>query len=183
MNDFSLFILDLVENALAAHASRIEVFLQENREENRLSLNITDNGCGMDEETRQKALNPFYTTKKTRRIGLGLPFIKMAAEDAEGMFSLESTPGKGTVLKADFPADHLNTPPLGDLAATVYALSIHQEMKEFHFIYAVGLDRFEYDLDRVKSILDGLPLTTGVVMEFIMEYVQDHIDHLRRGNK
>jgi len=181
MKDLSLFILDLTENALAAHASEIEIRIQEDREDNRLCLQIRDNGRGMDENTRKKALDPFFTTKTSRKIGLGLPFIKMAAELAEGSFRLDSEPGKGTTVSVEFPLNHLNTPPLGDLPATVYALSSHQEMQKFHFFYGVGSDRFEYDLDQIKSILDGLPLTRGDVMNFITEYIREHIDHLRGG--
>lgn len=181
MKDLSLFVLDLAENAIAAHASRIEIRIEENREANRLTLQIRDNGCGMDELMCRCALDPFFTTKTTRKIGLGLPFVKMAAELAEGRFQLDSESGKGTIVTAEFPIDHLNTPPLGDLPATIYTLSTHQEMHEFTFFYVVGSDRFEYDLDQIKSILDGLPLTRGDVMKFITEYIREHLDHLRGG--
>jgi anti-sigma regulatory factor (Ser/Thr protein kinase) len=183
MNDLSLYILDLVENSINAHASVIEVTARENRAENLLELTIRDNGIGMDETTQKKALDPFYTTRKTRRVGLGLPFIKMATEDALGSFSLQSVPGEGTLVVARFSADHVNTPPLGDLAATLYAISVHQEIKEFKYHHLAGSRSFNYDLDQVKSVLDGVPLTEGKVMKFIMEYIQENIDSIRGGTQ
>jgi len=181
MNDLSLYILDLVENSINAHASMIEVTVREDQNKNLLELTIRDNGMGMDEATSAKALDPFYTTRTTRRVGLGLPFIKMATEEALGTFRLESSPGVGTVLTAGFPADHINTPPLGDLAATAYAISIHQEVKGFKYRHVVGQQAFEYDLDQVKSVLDGVSLTEGKVMKFILEYIQENIDSIRGG--
>lgn len=181
MNDLSLYLLDLVENSIAAKASMIEVEVAEDRKANRLSLTICDNGRGMDETTREKALDPFFTTRTTRRVGLGLPFIRMAAEDALGTFSLESALGVGTTLCATFVADHVNTPPLGDLAATLCAISLHQDVTGFRYVHVVDGRRFEYDLQQVKTILDGTPLTAGGVMKFLHQYIHENIDHIRGG--
>lgn len=181
MNDLSLYILDLVENSIAAKASMIDVEVLEDGKGNRLSLTIRDNGKGMDETTQRKALDPFYTTRTTRKVGLGLPFIKMAAEDALGTFSLESQPGVGTVLVATFVTDHVNTPPLGDLGATLVAISLHQEVTGFRYVHIVDGRRFEYDLEQIKAILEGTPLTAGGILKFLHQYIQENIDHIRGG--
>jgi len=181
MNDLSLYLLDLVENSIAAQATMIEVTVREDRKSNRLELIIADNGRGMDANTLHKALDPFYTTRTTRKVGLGLPFIQMAAEDAEGNLSLESTPGVGTTLHVCFQANHVNTPPLGDLPASIYAISIHQAVQGFIYHHITDEFQFHYDLDQVRSILDGTPLTNGKVMKFLLEYIQENIDSVRGG--
>jgi len=181
MNDLSLYLLDLVENSIAADATMIEVTIREDHRNNRLEMIIADNGKGMDEMTKRKAVDPFYTTRTTRKVGLGLPFIQMAAEDAEGSFSLESTLGVGTTLHVCFQADHINTPPLGDLAASIYDISIHQAVQGFKYHHITDEFQFHYDLDQVRTLLDGTPLTDGKVMKFLLEYIQENIDSIRGG--
>jgi hypothetical protein len=181
MNDLSLYILDLVENSIAANATMIEVTICEDHQKNQLELIIADNGLGMDEVTQHKALDPFYTTRTTRKVGLGLPFIQMAAIDAEGSLSLESKPGAGTTLRVRFQADHVNTPPLGDLPATIYAISIHQAVQGFKYHHITDEFQFHYDLDQVRALLEETPLTDGKVMKFLIEYLQENIDLIRGG--
>lgn len=181
MNDLSLYLLDLVENSINAKATLIEVTLREQTNLNLLELIIEDNGKGMDEETLKKVLDPFFTTRTTRRVGLGLPFIKMAAEDAGGYLSIESKPKAGTRLYVRFQADHINTPPFGDLASSIYSISIHQEIGGFIYHYIKNEQQFHYDLSEIKSILNGVPLTDGNVMKFIKEYIKENMESLRGG--
>ena len=103
MEDLSLHILDIVENALAASARAVEILIVEDAEQDRLSLEIRDDGKGMDEETRRRALDPFFTTRTTRRIGLGLPLLAQAAQASGGRLELESAPGRGTTVRAFKP--------------------------------------------------------------------------------
>jgi hypothetical protein len=181
MNDLSLSILDLVENSIAARATSIDVTVNEDHKLNRLIVTIIDNGCGMDEVTVKNALDPFYTTKTTRRVGLGLPFVKMAAEDAGGTLFLSSKPSQGTELIVSFTLDHVNTPPLGDLASTIYTICAHQAVQGFTYHHLVGDHRFDFDLQQVKTILQGVPVTDGSVMKFLLEYLNENIDLIRGG--
>jgi len=119
MEDLSLHILDVVENCLAASATRVEIAIIEDTERDLLSLEIRDNGRGMDAETCRKALDPFYTTRTTRRVGLGLPLLAQAAREGGGHFELESEPGRGTTVRAVFQRSHPDRKPLGDVAATL----------------------------------------------------------------
>ena len=116
-------ILDIVQNAFESGAT--EVRLEMVRRKSRLAVAVQDNGCGMDAATRQKALDPFWSDSKKhpgRKVGLGLPFLKQAAEQCGGEFELASEPGRGTTVKFAFDLANVDAPPTGDVAGTLAAL-------------------------------------------------------------
>jgi signal transduction histidine kinase len=119
MEDLSLHILDIVENSLSASAREIMILIDEDRGKDLLSLEIRDNGEGMDEEMRRKALDPFFTTRTTRHVGLGLPLLAQAARESGGTIQVDSTPGQGTLVKAVFQLSHPDLKPLGDIPGTL----------------------------------------------------------------
>ena len=135
MQDLSLHILDIIENSLAASASRIEVLIEEDTPHDLLSLEIIDNGEGMDAETREKALDPFFTTRSTRRVGLGLPMLAQAARESGGTLELASHPGQGTAVKAVFQLSHPDRKPLGDIAESLRAVLAGRPALDLHFEY------------------------------------------------
>jgi len=122
MEDLSLHILDIVENSLAAGASRIEIRITEDTRQDLLALEISDNGKGMDPETARRTLDPFFTTRTTRKVGLGLPLLAQAAEQAGGRLEVVSGPGRGTTVRAEFRLSHPDMKPLGDVAETLRAI-------------------------------------------------------------
>ena len=122
MEDLSLHILDIVENSLNAAANRVEIQIAEDTVQDLLCIVITDNGRGMDEEARARALDPFYSTRTTRRVGLGLSLLAQAARECEGDLTLRSAPGEGTEVRATFRLSHPDCKPMGDLAATLAAI-------------------------------------------------------------
>lgn len=122
MEDLSLHILDILENSVAAEASEITILIAEDSAGDQLVLEIRDNGKGMDEGTRKKALDPFFTTRTTRRVGLGLPLLAQAARESGGSLDLDSAPGQGTSVRATFQLSHPDRKPLGDLGATLGAI-------------------------------------------------------------
>ncbi len=133
MEDLSLHTLDIAENAIRAGARKIEIGIFEDIKGNLLSIRIKDDGAGMDEETLKKALDPFFTTKRNRRIGLGLSMLAQAAKEAGGDIKLDSKIGKGTDVLATFRYDHLDRKPLGDMNETMATLIAGHP--EVHFIY------------------------------------------------
>jgi signal transduction histidine kinase len=135
MEDISLHIMDIAENSLKAGATRISIILEEDAGSSTLKLIIEDNGCGMDGETCERALSPFYSTKKTTPIGLGLPLLKQAAQDTGGDLILESRPGKGTKVTAFFRTGHIDMKPLGDLKTTFMTLQMSHPEVEMDFDY------------------------------------------------
>ena len=119
MRDIALHVLDIMENAVNAGATRIRVEVKTEREGEVLTLEIRDNGNGMDEVTRKRALDPFFTKKPGKRIGLGIPLLAQAARDAGGNLSIESSPGEGTSIRATFALSHPDRKPMGDIQETV----------------------------------------------------------------
>ncbi len=135
MEDLSLHILDIVENSIAASANRIEILIVEDTHRDLLSLEIRDNGSGMDEEARKKALDPFFTTRTTRRVGLGLPLLAQAARESGGNLEIDSQPGRGTTVRAVFQLSHPDRKPLGDIAETLRTLLAGRPDLDLQFQY------------------------------------------------
>ena len=133
MEDFSLHVLDVAQNALAAGASRIEIRIFEEHKENIMGIEIKDNGCGMDERAVKMALDPFYTTKPNKRVGLGLPLLAQAAREAEGNIEIKTALGKGTAVRATFQLSHPDLKPLGDMLETMATLTCAHPQVEFVF--------------------------------------------------
>ena len=120
MRTLSEHVLDIVQNAIKAKATLIEIIVEEDKINNLCSLIIKDNGCGMDKKTVDHAVDPFFTSRTTRKVGLGLPLLKQNAEASGGSFKLESEQGKGTIVTASFELSHLDKPPLGDIWESYY---------------------------------------------------------------
>jgi C4-dicarboxylate-specific signal transduction histidine kinase len=136
MEDLSLHVLDVAENAIMADASRIEIFITDDRDEGIQSIEIIDNGTGMDEETKKKVLDPFFTTKN-KKTGLGIPLFAQAAKDAGGRMEIQSASGKGTKIKATFKLDHIDKKPLGNMDETMRVLKATHPEVDFIYEYIV----------------------------------------------
>ena len=119
MDELALHVLDIVENSLAAGADRIRIAVDEDRRHNRLVIRIRDNGRGMSARALKRSMDPFYTTKTVRRIGLGLSLMAQACRAAGGRLDVRSTRGRGTSVRAEFVFDHIDRQPLGNMALTV----------------------------------------------------------------
>ncbi|MDY0044729.1 MAG: ATP-binding protein, partial [Syntrophales bacterium] len=122
MEELSMHILDIADNSTRAGATHIRIIVNESKMRDTLAVTIADNGSGMDEETKMKARDPFFTTKTVRKIGLGIPLIEQAAKAAGGEFSIESEKGKGTCVTATFKLSHIDRQPLGRLVETIITL-------------------------------------------------------------
>jgi len=129
MEDLSLHVMDVVENSIASGATVVLVRIEEDATEGSLAVSIQDNGRGMDETEGHRAIDPFYTTKKDKRVGLGLPLLRQAAEDTGGGMEMVSEPGTGTLIRAEFRLDHPDLKPLGDMEGTIKLLQkFHPEV-------------------------------------------------------
>jgi signal transduction histidine kinase len=122
MQDLSLHILDIAENSISASAKRIEIKIDEDQARDLLTVEIKDDGRGMDEQTLERAIDPFFTTRTTREVGLGLSLLAQAAQQADGKIELSSSPGGGTTVKAVFRFSHPDCKPMGDIDETVRTL-------------------------------------------------------------
>ena len=124
MLELALHILDIVENSVRAGATLVRILIRENRAKDLFLMRITDNGSGMTPEERQRALDPFYTTKKVRRVGLGLPMLSDAADRTGGRMTLRSKPETGTVVEAAFGLSHIDRQPMGNIASTLITIIV-----------------------------------------------------------
>jgi signal transduction histidine kinase len=141
MQDLSLHILDIIENSVNAGSTRVEVRILENASADLLTLKIRDNGRGMDAETARKALDPFYTTKPGKRVGLGIPLLAQAAREGGGALALDARPGRGISMTATFKISHPDLKPMGDIEGTMRMLRITHPDIEFIYDYVRKQDQ------------------------------------------
>jgi K+-sensing histidine kinase KdpD len=135
MEDFSLHLLDVAENSLAAGADRIEIRIVEETEKDLMTIEIKDDGCGMDQQALKGALDPFYTTKPSKRVGLGLPLLAQAAREAAGDIDIQTAPNQGTLIRATFQLSHPDLKPLGDVLETMATLAYGHPDVQFVYEY------------------------------------------------
>ncbi len=171
MKDLSLHILDIAHNSIAAGASRVVIELDEG--ENMVSLTVTDNGRGMDAELLARVTDPFTTTRTTRRVGLGLSLLKLAAEQAGGLLTVESGVGVGTTLRAGFLTGHLDTPPIGDLPATMVALVHAAPGIDFLLTHRRAGLISDLDVSALREVLGEVPLDGPDVLNWIEQSLRE----------
>jgi len=176
LEDLSLHILDVVENAIAAKARRIEISVLEEIEEDRLTIEIKDDGIGMDEEVRQKAADPFFTTRTSRRVGLGLSFLAQAAEEAGGKLEIESRPGDGTKVKATFQYGHIDRKPLGSMTETIVMLFLGNPDVDFHYIHVKGERSYTLKSEWMREKFHGQASMTPDAIQWLKKHLQEGLE-------
>ncbi len=159
-----MHVLDLAENSLAAGARRLEIRVTEDPLEDRLTLEVADDGCGMSEQVRERARDPFFTTRTTRKVGLGLSLLEQAAQAAGGELRLESQAGAGTTVTAVFQLSHPDRQPLGDMAATLLTLAAGHPDVEISFEHRRGEALARFSTAELRRQTPGLRLNspTGI---------------------
>ena len=178
MKELSLHVYDLMENSIAAKASLIELTIIDSLKDNIYSFMIKDNGKGMSQDFLAKVTDPWTTTRTTRKVGIGLPLIKMNTELGGGGMNIESEVGKGTTLRFWFQHDHIDRAPMGDLAGTIVMLCAQHE--EIHYIYRHITDEGEYtfDTDEVKEALDGMSMNDINIIKYLKEMIQENLEEI-----
>ena len=176
MEDLSLHILDIAENATAAGANLVEIFIARDIERDRLQIVIRDNGRGMDRKMLEKARHPFFTTRTTRPVGLGLALLYQATREAEGDFSIVSEPGHGTEIRASFQTSHIDRKPIGDMGTTLVSLILGHP--DVDFLYESNFDGEEKRVDTrmIKAELDG---TTTISDPAVLKLIKDTLRNTR----
>ena len=173
MREIALNILDLAENSVKAGATLVTVLVMARG--NVLTVEIDDNGCGMDEEFLKRVTDPFTTTRTTRKVGMGIPLFKMAAEMAGGEFSISSRKGEGTSVRATFCLDNIDRSPLGDLSETIVTLISGDNAPDFVFTVGVDENQFVFDTRELKAELDGVPVGEPEVLVFVRDMIKENI--------
>lgn len=183
MKEISLNILDIAENSVRAGASLIIISVTEDTDADTLTVSVRDNGCGMSDELLKSVCDPFTTTRTTRRVGLGIPLFKEAAEAAGGSFAIRSKVGEGTETTAVFQRSHIDRMPLGDVASTISTLIQCNPDKDFIYRYTFNGKEFIMDTRELRRILDGVALCEPDVVCWIREYIRQNTNEINGGNK
>ena len=180
MREIALHLLDIAENSVAADGKEISIHVHEDLFNDRLSASVIDDGRGMDAHTLERVQDPFYTTRTTRKVGLGIPLLKLATEQADGSFSLQSEPGTGAWLEAEFRHSHIDRMPLGDLASTFLSLLVAHPQIDWTFLYRVT-DKtnhshdFLFESGELKNELGDVSLTEPEVLTFLRGVFEEGI--------
>jgi anti-sigma regulatory factor (Ser/Thr protein kinase) len=178
MRELSLNILDIAQNSIVAGASLTEIVVRENTEKKELLIGIYDNGKGMTEEQVSNVQDPFFTTRTTRKVGMGIPLFKMAAEQTGGSFKIDSQVGVGTRVEAVFKTDSIDFTPVGNMEATISTIVSMNEDKDFIYIRSLDDKEFTFSSAEIKQILDGVPLSEPSVIMWIEGHIKEQTDEL-----
>lgn len=182
MRELSLHLLDIAENSVAANASQIKIKVIENTQTDLLQMSVEDNGKGMTPEMAVQVTDPFITTRTTRKVGLGIPLLKEAAEACNGYLTITSAVGKGTTLFVQFQRSHIDRMPLGNLADTYLHLLIANPTIHWIFTYQVDERIFELDDAPIKAELEGISLTEPDVLNYLRQTIETGILETVTGN-
>ncbi len=185
MREIALHLLDVAENSVTANAKNITLTVCEDLQGDRLTVSVVDDGKGMSAEMAASVVDPFVTSRTTRKVGLGIPFFKAAAEACNGSLVINSEIGKGTRLDVEFQHSHIDRMPLGDLSSTMLTLFV--AYPEIHWLFDYEMiptngkseEKFVFDTQPVMAELGDMPLTEPVVLTFIREYIESGVARVR----
>ncbi|MDR1754246.1 MAG: ATP-binding protein [Eubacterium sp.] len=181
MTEISLNILDVAQNSIKAEATLIKIYVEIDVANDLLKIEIKDNGRGMTVEQLAQATDPFFTTRTTRQVGLGLPFFKMAAEMTGGSFEISSKPQKGTSIKTNFVLSSIDRMPLGDMCGTMETLIIYNNNIDFIYDYRVEGKGFRLSTAEMRGILNDTPLDCPEVKRYIHDYLNENTEEINKN--
>ncbi len=183
MTEISLNVLDVAENSIRANATLVEISVVADTKADTLTITIKDNGRGMTKEQVMHVEDPFFTTRTTRKVGLGVPFFKQAAESTGGFFHIESQIGVGTTATAVFGLSHIDRMPLGDMTGTMHTLITFNTQTDFLYTYSLDDRSFTLDTRQFKEILGDVPLDAPEVSSYIKEYLMENKNETDQGTQ
>lgn len=178
MNELSLYILDIVQNSIKAEARNIYLTLNEDEKNNLLTIEVIDDGKGMSQEILKKVMSPFYTTRTTRKVGLGLPLFKELCMLCEGDLKIESMENVGTKLFATFKLNHIDLPPLGDIIESLYILITNEQDANIYYKHIVNDKEFSFNTKEIKEALDGISIKEPFVYGWFKDMVKEGLEEL-----
>lgn len=181
MRELSLNVMDVAQNSVRAESSLVQITVRESDADDRLVITISDNGCGMTEEQVQQVIDPFFTTRTTRKVGLGVPLFKLSAEQTGGSFGISSKVGEGTVTTASYVKSSVDMTPLGDINSTVKILIQCNPDIDFVYTRSTDSDSFTLDTRELREILGDVSLDNADVLEWIADYLEENTNNLYGG--
>jgi anti-sigma regulatory factor (Ser/Thr protein kinase) len=180
MKEIALHIMDIAQNSVRAGASEIRINLSESVAADSLALTVSDNGSGMDTETLSRAADPWYTSRTTRKVGMGLPLLEMNASLSGGVMTIDSAPGKGTTVTANFVYSHVDRPPLGDVSGTVALLMLSNP--GINIVYTHLCDGTEWSIstDEIIRELGKDAVTDLTIVRALREIINENVAEVRK---
>ena len=175
MKNIALHILDLVQNSARANAGKVFISITEDPVSGSYHLKIQDDGEGMEEEILQKAANPFYTSRTTRKVGMGLPLVQMNAERTGGSFKLQSEPGKGTCMEADFALNHPDRLPLGEIDEVLVLLAIGLPKLRLVYEHKTPSGSYCFDTEVIREIIGNIQDSNMEIRRFLKELITENL--------
>lgn len=176
MKEIALHILDIARNSVEAGADKIMINVLDAG--NTFSFTVEDNGKGMDKALIEKITDPFFTTRQTRKVGMGLALLKQNTEATGGKVEIESKINKGTRVKASFISNHIDRPPVGDLTGILLQLLTGNIGIDFHVVCQTGNGEFELNSAEIREILDDIPLSSLKIRKYLKELIEENINAL-----
>ncbi len=178
MKTLALHILDIVQNSITAGARNIFIHIEEDTRENRYLIRVGDDGCGMTEDTVRRVTDPYYTSRKTRKVGMGISLLKQHAEQAGGHLKIRSEVDKGTVVEALFEHDHMDRQSAGDIAGVIVLLVGSNPEIRFQYTHHRNGGRYKMDTNEVKEVLEDVPLNDPEVRQYLKEMIRENLGEM-----
>ncbi len=175
MEEICAHIMDITANALTAGAKHVLISIEMDEDRNLLTTHFKDDGKGMDEEMVRRVTDPFFSTKKGKKVGLGIPLLKGTAETCGGKFSLTSKPGEGVDIVASFALNHHDLPPLGNLKDTILVLIAGNPDVDFSFTCQNNGIIFSIDTTEIRPLIDPMPLNHPQVVKFLTNFLDEKL--------
>lgn len=179
MKNIALHILDLAENSARANARKVQISITEDPLSDSYCLSIQDDGEGMGAEILQKATNPFYTSRTTRKVGMGLPLIQMNAERTGGSFTLQSEPGMGTTMKADFALSHPDRLPLGEIDEVLVLLAVGIPQLRLVYKHKTSSGSYCFDTEVIREIIGNIQDSNLEIRRFLKEMIVENLKEIK----
>ena len=181
MYELSLNIMDIAQNSIRANAKLITVDLDIDETRGMLGVAIGDDGDGMSEDVRKAVTDPFFTTRTTRKVGLGLPYYEMTARMCGGSFGVDSAPGEGTRVSASFMINHVDRAPLGDMGQTMALLAGANPQADFVYSLSRGAEKFVFDTREIKELLGDVGIGEPEVVIYMQGYINENSESIIGG--
>lgn len=182
MRDLSLHLLDIARNSITANSTEINIMINEDCNSDFLTMSIHDNGIGMDQMTLDRVLDPFFTTRKTRNVGLGLSLLKANCRITGGDLEISSKLDEGTFVKAILINSNIDRPPLGNVASTITCLILSEEKFNLSFTYQYNDKSFSFSTNEIQEILgNDVDIKDWSIINWIESYINENIESLKKA--
>ncbi|NEW78476.1 MAG: sensor histidine kinase [Gelidibacter sp.] len=178
MKDLSLHILDILQNSIFAEAKLIKVDIYDSNLSGTLKFTISDDGKGMDDEILNKITDPFYTTRTTRKVGLGIPLLKQNCEQTGGSLSIYSTINKGTSIEALFYKNHFDMLPLGDISGVISLTFSSWSDIDFEYSHKTDFGNYVLNTKEIKETLENIPINNPQVIKFMKQMIEENLQEI-----